>query len=245
MSLIQNDNIAKLQEGTGTSLLASPTYQSWLLGRRKTLLCIGELGSGKTIFASQVIDLLLRDEGNKENPVLYFFADMRIQQAEQQTPASILANLLKQLIYHSRHISDQTRRFVEWHIKGGNRPTAEELLSCIDQETMSTPKTFVVIDALDELADSCREELLGYLCQLQRKCKMSLMATSRRNFRTNRLLAELSPGYRILEIRQTQKDFEAYWVGQMHRLPDIVMRDTKLQDYAMAVIMGLSDGVYV
>ena len=141
MSAIQNDMITELQEGTGTSLLATSEYQSWLHGGTKTLFCIGEVGSGKTVFASQVIDILLCDGGYKENPVLYFFADMRMQQAEQQTPASILANLLKQLICHNRHTSDQTRRFFEQHIKGGNRPTAEGLLACIERRLLVGPRS--------------------------------------------------------------------------------------------------------
>ncbi len=245
MSAIQNDVIAKLQEGTGTSLLATSEYQSWLHGETKTLLCIGAPGSGKTILASQVIDILLQDGGYKDNPVLYFFADFRTQRAEQQTPASIVANFLKQLIYHNRHISDQTRRFFERLIKEGNRPTAKGLLACIERDTMGTPRIFVVIDALDELADSCREELLGYLCQLQMKCTTSLMATSRPDFRTIQLFAKMDPVYRSFERRQTQEDVEAYLVGQMHRLPDIVMRDTDLQEYIKTEVMSLSRGVYV
>ena len=245
MSAIQCDIIVNLREGTGTSLFATSEYQSWLHGETKTLFCTGKPGSGKTVLASQVIDFLLQDERYKDNPVLYFFADMRTQQAEQQTPASILANLLKQLIYHNRHVSDQTRRFSERHIKGGNRPTAEGLLACIEREIMDTPNIFVVIDALDELADSCREELLGYLCQLQGKFTISLMATSRSDLRTNRLFAEMFPGYRKLEVLPTQEDIEAYLVGQMHRLPDVVMRDTDLQDYIKTNIMRRCGGVYV
>ena len=245
MSVVQNDNIAKFQEGTGTSLLATSDYQSWLLGETRKLLCIGEVGSGKTVLASRVTDILLQEWGHKDNPVLYFFADMRMQQPQQRTPASILEDFLKQLIYHNQHISDQTRKFFERHIQGGNCPTAGGLLACIKQETIGTPNIFVVIDALDELADSCREELLRYLYQLQRKCTMSLMVTSRPNLRTNQLFAEMFPGYRSLEIRQTQEDLEAYLVGQMHRLPDVVMRDMKLQDYILNEIMSLSHGVYV
>ena len=245
MSAIQNDMIAKLQEGTGTSLLATSEYQSWLHDETKALFCTGRPGSGKSVLASQVIDNLPRDWRYKEDPVLYFFADMRMQQTEQQTPASVLADLLKQLIYHNRHISDQTRRFFERHIKGGNRPTAEGLLACIEREAISTPKIFVIIDALDELADSCRGLLLGYLRQLQEKCTMSLMATSRPDFRTHHLFATMFPGYRSLEIRQNQEDIEAYLVGQMDTLPDVVMRDMDLQDYIKTEIMSLSDGVYV
>ena len=156
MSAIQNDMIIKLQEGTGNSLLATSEHQSWLHDEVKTLFCIGIVGSRKTVLASKVIDILLRDGGYKENPILYFFADMRMQQAEQQIPASVLANLLKQFSCHNRYISDQTRRSFERHIMGGNRPTAEGFFVCIEREAIGTPKIFVVIDALDELAISCR-----------------------------------------------------------------------------------------
>ncbi len=203
------------------------------------------MGSGKTVLASRVIDILLQERGHKYNPVLYFFAEMRTQQPEQRTRASILENFLKQLIFHNRHISDQTRRFFERHIKGGKRPTAEGLLACIEQETMGTPKIFVVIDALNELENWRREDLLRSLLQLQTKCTLSLMATSRPDFRTKQNFAIMFPEHRSLEIRQTQEDIEAYLVGQMHRLPDVVMRDADLQHYITTEIMSVSHGLYV
>ena len=245
MSATQNDVVAKLQEGTGTSLLATSEYQSWLPGEIKTLFCIGVAGSGKTVLASQVIDILLQDVEYKDNPVLYFFADMGMKQAEPQTPASIVANFLRQIISHNQHISTQTRRGFEQHIMEGKRLTTEELLACIERETMGTTRIFFVIDALDELADSCREELLGCLCHLQRKCTMSLMATSRPSLGTDQLFAHMFPDYRRLGIRQTQEDIEAYLAGQMHRLPDVVMRNTDLQAYIKTEIMSHSEGVYV
>ena len=201
------------------------------------------------MFASQVIDVLLGDSDYKENPVLYYFGDMEThwhwQQVNKQTPAAVLANFLKQIIYHNRQISDRTRRFLERRIKGGKRPTAEGLLSCIQQETMGTPKIFVVIDALDELHYSYREELLGCLCQLQKTCRISLVATSRPTSQIDQLFAEMFPGYRELDIRQTQENIEAYLVGQMHRLPNVVMRNVKLQHHIITEIMSLANGVYV
>lgn len=244
MSTIQNDNIANLQEGTGASLLSTPEYRSWVHGETKTLLCVGEVGSGKTVLASQVIDIL-RGLGHRDTLVLYYFVESRTRETEEQKPASILANFLKQLIYHNRHVSDQTRKSFERLIKGRNRPTAEELLAFIKRETMGTPKLFVVIDALDELADSCGQEVLNYLCQLQRNCPTSLMATSRLYSQINEDFANTFPGYLHLEIRQTQKDIEASMIGQMHRLPNIVIRDTDLQHYITDEIMSLSHGVYV
>lgn len=245
MFAVQSDIIAKLQEGTGTSLFATSEYQSWLRGEVRTLLYTGMPGSGKTVFASQVIAFLLKDGIYKDYPVLYFFADCRVQQVEQQTPVSIIANLLKQLIYYNRQISDQTRRYFEQHIKGRNRPTAEELLACIERESIGTPKIFIVIDALDELADSCPEEILSHLSQLQRKRPTSLMITSRSSFRIDQLFPKIIPDYKSLNIRPTQDDIEAYIVEQMHRLPDVVMRDADLQDHIKTEMMVRSDGRYV
>ena len=74
---------------------------------------------------------------------------------------------------------------------------------------------------------------------------MALMATSRPDFQINQILAQTFTEHRSLEIRPTQEDIEAYLVGQMHRLPDVVMQDMDLQDYIKTKIMSLSDGVYV
>ena len=142
------------------------------------MFCAGYAGSEKTILASQVIDSL-QGLGHRDNPVLYYFAESGTHKAEVQSSASILANFLKQFILRNENFSDQTRKAFERRIMGGNSPTAKELLAHLKRETMGTPKVSVVIDALDQLAESCRHEVLGYLFQLQKSCVMSLVATSR------------------------------------------------------------------
>ena len=239
-----NDNIAKLQEGTGYCLLGESDIRSWLHGDKNPIFCVGNVGSGKTVLASQVIDILQEWE-HGENPVLYYFAETGTKEAKVQSSASILANFLKQLILHNQNISDQTRKSFERRINGGNRPTAEELLACFKRETMGTPKVFIVMDAVDQLADSCRQEVLGYLYQLQKSCPMFFMATSRPEPQPPQYFARIFRGYRYLGIRQTREDVEALLVWQMHRLPGVVMQDTGLQHYVNTEITRLSNGVYV
>ena len=88
MSTIQNEHIAKVQEGTGNCLLEGGKYRSWLHGEKledrkwqpwlhgklNILFCAGYAGSGKTVLASQVIDSL-QGSGHRDNPVLYYFAE--------------------------------------------------------------------------------------------------------------------------------------------------------------------------
>lgn len=245
MSPIQSDVIAKLQEGTGTSLLQSSTFQSWLHGEIPTLLCLGGPGTGKTVLVAQVIDLITKHEGLKGAPVLYFFADQRTQQAGQQTPVSILAVLLRQLILSSRSISDETHVYCERHIGVGNRPEAQGLIACLVRDTGEAPRVFVVIDALDELSELCRRDLMNFLHLLQGKREISLMATSRPSPQTITMFEVIFRTYEILDIHHTQDDVEAFLLGQMSRLPDVVMRSTNLQEYIKDKIMRRSGGVYV
>ena len=241
MYAMQKDVFAKVQEGTGVSLLTSSIFQSWCHGETQTLLCTGLPGTGKTVFASQVIELL----SGHDYPVLYFFADIRTQRTEQQTLASILANLLKQLIIHNGHVSDETRTFCERHIERGYSLPAEGTLSCLEHEIARSSKSVVVIDALDELFDSCRKGLLQCLRRLQQHRSISIMATSRRDPQNNRLFTEMLPGYRTLDIHQAQEDIEAFILGQMPRLPSFLMESMELQHYVRTEIMNRSDGVYV
>jgi hypothetical protein len=93
---LQNDFIARRQEGTGQWLLDSVKFQTWLETDRQTLFCPGIPGAGKTILTSIVVEkLTTRFNDDKSIGIAYLYCNVRRQ--DQQKICDLLASLLKQL----------------------------------------------------------------------------------------------------------------------------------------------------
>jgi hypothetical protein len=77
---------------------------------------------------------------------------------------------------------------------------------------------FVVIDALDECetSDNCRNIFLSQLFDLQKLCRVNILATARP-------IPEIMERFRggmlggMLEIRAHESDVEKYWKGVFRR----------------------------
>ncbi|KEF55615.1 uncharacterized protein A1O9_08365 [Exophiala aquamarina CBS 119918] len=245
MATTLSDTVSKIQEGTGSALLSEPKFKYWLTGEIQTLLCLGVPGVGKTVLAAQVIDTLTRHNVHKNSPTLFFFASWRQREAESQTPAAILANLLCQVLLSQGSISDATQQLFERHMKGASRPGGTELLDCLKRETRHIPKTYIIIDALDEVSEQCQPVLLQYVRDLLREGEIQFMATSRELPGTERLFSRLFPRSEFIHINSSADDIEAYLFGRMAMLPDVVMQDIEFQSFIVAEIMKRSAGVFL
>lgn len=243
MSATLSDIVAKIQEGTGTTLSSDPTFQSWLTGDFQTLLCLGNAGVGKTTLAAQVIDDFIRNDRFKRSPLLFFFASWQRREMESQMPTAILANLLRQLLWWKTSISDETQQLFERHMKGGSRPDESALLACLMRETNKIPEIYVVIDALDELSEDCRPALLDRMQYFQLRRRILFMATSRGGISTVALFDRLFPNFKSIQINSKPDDIEAFLLGEMSRLPDVVMQNIEVQEFIKSEIMKRASGV--
>lgn len=159
-------------EGTGSWLLESEKFQSWLAGVHKHLWLRGIPGCGKTVLSTKVIDHLTR-VSNKF--VLSFFFDFN--DATKQTKGDLLRSITFQ-IYHKGldskgHVDDLFRS----HRDEDAKPTTRTLESLVDVVLASSDEVLVVLDALDESTSTA--EVLAWIEKMSKVDHVRMIYTSR------------------------------------------------------------------
>ena len=95
-----------------------------------------------------------------------------------QTVTNLVASILKQLVQDRDMISENVESFYHHHQDHGTQPTLDEVVKVLDTELQSYSRVFLVVDALDECANT------GSLVKLLRVLRSlrgptNLMVTSR------------------------------------------------------------------
>ncbi|KAL3480495.1 hypothetical protein BJX99DRAFT_266432 [Aspergillus californicus] len=177
-SPLQNDLISRKQEGTGEWLPQSSEYQQWESTRGSILFCPGIPGAGKTMTACFVVDHL-RQKSRKDQsfPVIFLYCNYKRQQ--EMRPIDLFSSLLKQLSRHASPIADSVITLYEKHKPHQSRPSLQEILRDLVSAIQSFPKTFIVIDALDEYEASDRVRFMTKLFEVIEETNANLLATSR------------------------------------------------------------------
>ncbi|KAL4923581.1 ankyrin repeat-containing domain protein [Aspergillus undulatus] len=237
----QVDLFGRVQPGTGAWLLESDEYQRWIGQDEKTpqdqrtLFCPGLPGAGKTFLSSIVVNELQRSG----NPLAFFYCNFR----EKTTLVEILAVLLRQLAQQHAVPPSALETIYEKHMEKGTTLTVDEGLAILDSLLAVSPKTFVVLDALDEcqLPSGQRKKFLTELFSLQKTRSIGLFATSR----DHPDVAGLFEGKRSLHIRASAGDVERFLNGELGRLPRVVQHREDLQREIITAITESIDGMFL
>ena len=121
-----------------------------------------------------------------------------------QTPTSLVASILYQILTITMFISDNLRALYERHELKKTRPTLEELFAELQASVHNLEKVFVIIDAIDECSDVTREEFLIQMRKLQPAA--NLMITTRPASH----VANGFPEAACVEIRAKDTDVRSY-----------------------------------
>ena len=167
------------QEGTGQWLFESSEFKTWMSKSGQTLLCRGIPGAGKTMLASITVDHLQRAFRQKKIPVTYIYCDYKRQ--HEQTPANLIASILKQLLQHCGSMPESVTRSYHHHVNAETRPALSEIYDMLTGVLADFSQIYMVVDALDELtaSDRIRQILLATLRSLQKAGNVHLLMTSR------------------------------------------------------------------
>ena len=172
----QESIIKDRSKGTGAWFLESETFDRWKSGDDLVMWCPGIPGAGKTFLASIVIETL-RELYRGQN-VAVFMLYCNYNDPETHTVQPLIASLVKQYI-QDRFVVDQSlEELHEAHYKKETRPTLEELKNLLEAAISQYDKTFIVLDALDEMPnEQYRSDLVNTLRGF--KQKSNLLVTSR------------------------------------------------------------------
>ena len=115
-----------------------------------------------------MIDSLCDQVRGQRAAVACFYFDFAAQQ--EQSSTSMLGTLLKQLVVGMREVPGEIVQAYEDQKNsiGGRRPRLPDILKML-QNTSSTKRTFICIDALDECVPEHRTKLLDSLNKILQK----------------------------------------------------------------------------
>jgi Cdc6-like AAA superfamily ATPase len=153
----QHDVYSRAQKGTGTWIFEEPTFKSWLAGRHKVLWCWGVPGAGKTVLASIIIDHLVKMFETSNVGLAWMFIDYR--EHDLQTMETLFADLLRQLAEKRGKVSDSIFKSFGLGLKEG-KPNMSKYKKLLQEELPQFTKTFVIINALDELRNKNLRKML-------------------------------------------------------------------------------------
>ncbi|KAH9907762.1 hypothetical protein F4778DRAFT_446080 [Xylariomycetidae sp. FL2044] len=169
-----------VQPGTGVWFFEHQTFRRWVDGNIAVLWCPGIPGAGKTVLASHVIDHLERhDSRSQDTAFAYIYCDYN--QRKEQTPTVLMSSVLQQLLQHSTgvHFPPELSSLYDLHRKYGTRPTLTQITDILRKFAVRFKTIHVVIDALDECAET-EEDALRLVSDIRSLgAQVKLLCTSR------------------------------------------------------------------
>ena len=235
---IQQELLHRSHPGTGKWMLESDKFQQWSSSHNETLWCPGIPGAGKTYLASIVIDYLQRQTSSEgQGAVLCLFCNFN--EHANQTAYKFMGALLKQLTQASRTLSSGIRNIYDKRETVG-RSDFRVLADAFRTELKRYSKTFIVIDALDEVSESA--DIRTVLLEELRSCPVNLLVTSRHDPTIEKQFSEAQH----CEIHATDEDIRSYIcerIGREDRLSRQIRRVPSLEDDIPARIVGSAKGM--
>ncbi|KAI5817196.1 hypothetical protein BZA77DRAFT_263220, partial [Pyronema omphalodes] len=169
---------AKRLQGTGDWFLNNSDYKSWRDDRddsvHSVFICSGIQGAGKSVICSLVIDdLYSRMVSENSFCVAYLYCDYTA--AESQTPANMLASLLKQALStlnQSHSLPTELAHSLEKRLTSepDKRLDLNEICEFLVQAVVQFTVFHICIDALDEYKEKDLGILLEWLENTSKDC---------------------------------------------------------------------------
>ncbi|KAL2832131.1 hypothetical protein BDW59DRAFT_181455 [Aspergillus cavernicola] len=235
------DSRRKWHRDTGKAFLESQSFLNWISNQTQTLWCHGIAGSGKTIFASLVVDRLhaaqKESAPNEKAAVICLY--LEYERMQEQSLQALLAAVLRQLVHQCPEPPSSVIELHTTHTANQSQPLLEEITSVLADVMRKFPEVFLVVDALDECPEDAARVLLSNLRDQQRSTGMKLLTTSRPTINFGEFFEE----YESMEIQAMEHDVKAVLDSLIIKLPRLVREDKHLQDKIKTSIVEAVDGM--
>ena len=169
--------------------------------------------------------------------IAYFYGDYRDHSGSTQS--NITASLLRQFAGQLTEMPTSLIDLYEKNRKDGSLPAANEMSSALRQICSNFRKSFVFIDAFDEIAPTERKNILPLLNSL-RSCNTRIYITSRA---LNELLDMNTAKIQIVAHTEDIRAFLRQTLEQEYTFPEIL--DDALREEILNVISERAHGMLV
>ncbi|KAJ4288560.1 hypothetical protein N0V90_011797 [Kalmusia sp. IMI 367209] len=238
----QSDFLRRRHKKTGTWLLQTNEFETWLNQENTTLFCSGIPGAGKTILTSIVADYLFtKFQADPNVGIACLYINFRQQQ--QQRPEDLLLSILKQWLQKWTIVPEYIKKLYKSHERKRTRPSLDEITRALKTVADVFGRAIIIVDALDEYdddQDSSRQIFLTEFLNLQTSTRANLFVTSR----INREIAKYFDTAISLEIRADKDDVKSYVDGQMSFLPSDIL-DDDLRERIREEVVKSVDGMFL
>ncbi|KAF5643391.1 ankyrin protein [Fusarium tjaetaba] len=244
---LQQSEFQKVQQpGTGSWLLDTSEYRTWLETPGQTLFCQGIPGVGKTILTSGLIDhLSSKLSGGSASGIAYIFCNF--QRQDQQTTDGLLACILKQLSAGLPSLPESLRSLYTSHAIQRTRPSSREIISTLASMISEHSRVVIIVDALDEYgsAPGAREPFLVQLARLQQQFDVNLFATSRYDTTISSEIRSSFPNSMNLEVNAVSDDIGTYIEGNFNILPPDIRQNKDIRQDIVESLQVSVDGMFL
>ncbi|RFU72749.1 serine threonine- kinase chk2 [Trichoderma arundinaceum] len=234
--------LESVQPGTGTWLLEHATFRNWVNSTSGILWCPGIPGAGKTRLSSLIINHLEQEPPDSRSFCSYIYCDYN--QRSSQSNVTLLSSLLQQVLQNSSSevLPSEVETLYSQHQKYNTRPTLAQITEILGK-LVSTFETFhVVIDALDECAES-EEEALRFISAVSSLgSSVKILCTSRSSSIFDSYFNTASK----IEISAQEEDIRTFLsacIQNQSRLSKHVRSDPTLKDDITGAIIQESQGI--
>ena len=125
---------------------SSEDFEKWTSGDNDSLVCSGLPASGKTIFATAIIQYLNRYYRAENVTIICIYCNHR---GVQNHAIDLIAAILRQLVQNRCVVSDNIKNLYRKHSVHNTRPELEEISLTLQEEIKTYAKVFLVVDGLD------------------------------------------------------------------------------------------------
>lgn len=153
--------------GTNQWLQTSPEFCAWLAAQgTDCLCCYGIPGSGKSVLAASVVDVLLAKSSSTAFVVCHYYCDYA--EAASLDPYNLIASILRQILQHipvDKFDDDFECPFGE----AKPRPALEAMVQFLIKILKDFDEAFIVLDGVDEIAQDNQTIVLSFVDNLLRQ----------------------------------------------------------------------------
>ncbi|VDB86855.1 unnamed protein product [Peniophora sp. CBMAI 1063] len=155
------DLVSKSKQGSSLWFINSAPFEDWKATKGGVYWIYGNAGAGKSVLSSAVIEAL---KGGDSLSLIYFYVDYSIS-AQQNGCHGLLSSLICQMATGDDACFDYLEN--KWASDKASRdqPLYSTMLEMFSDMLYAAGRTALVIDALDEISETERRELLFPLLQ--------------------------------------------------------------------------------